>query len=138
MLDAYPEWRIPGHVITTVPSADRQKATVKVRIGFEKLDPRILPDMGVKVSFLNERQAGPGPDAARARIVAPKSAVRTADGLEIVFVVKDGRVERRAVKAGAADGDQVEVVSGLTAGESVVVEGPPTLKDGDRVSVKER
>ena len=58
MLDAYPDWRIPAHVITTIPTADRQKATVKVRIGFDELDPRILPDMGVKVSFLRDERAG--------------------------------------------------------------------------------
>jgi RND family efflux transporter MFP subunit len=138
VLDAYPEWRIPGHVITTVPSADRQKATVKVRIGFEQLDPRILPDMGVKVSFLTERAPAADSTASRPRLVAPKAAVRSADGRDVVFVVQDGRLERRAVKAGAPDGDQVEIVSGLSAGERVVVEGPATMKDGDKVRVKER
>lgn len=138
VLDAYPDWRIPGHVITTVPSADRQKATVRVRIGFEKLDPRILPDMGIKVSFLTEHAAATDDAAPRARLLAPKAAIRSVDGSDIVFVVRDGHVERRAVKAGAADGDQVEIVSGLTAGEQVVIAGPPTMKDGDRVSVKER
>ncbi len=137
VLDAYPDWRIPGHVITTVPSADRQKATVRVRIAFEQLDPRILPDMGVKVSFLNERAAAA--DAApRPRLLAPKGAVRTADGREVVFVVHEGRVERRAIKAGTTEGDQVEIVSGVTAGEQVVVDAPATMKDGDRVTVKER
>ena len=137
VLDAYPDWRIPAQVITTVPSADRQKATVKVRIAFDRLDPRILPDMGVKVSFLADR--APAETApARARLLVPKAAVRSAEGREVVFVVRDGRVERRAVKAGTAEGDQVEIVSGLTAGEQVVVQGPPTMKDGDKVSVKER
>lgn len=135
VLDAYPDWRIPGHVITTVPSADRQKATVRVRIAFEKLDPRILPDMGVKVSFLNERPAQI--DAApRARLLVPKTAVRTDDGANVLFVVREDRVERRAVKVGAEDGDQVEIVSGVNAGEKVVLDGPPTLEDGARV--KER
>ncbi len=138
VLDAYPSWRIPGHVITTVPTADRQKATVRVRIAFEALDPRILPDMGVKVSFLEERPAAAAPGPARARLLAPKSAVRTVEGREIVFVVHDGRVERRAVKSGPADGDRVEIASGLSAGEQVVVEGPASLTDGARVTVKER
>jgi RND family efflux transporter MFP subunit len=138
VLDAYPDWRIPGHVITTVPSADRQKATVRVRIAFEQLDPRILPDMGVKVSFLTERAPAAADAAPRARLLAPKAAVRSAEGHDVVFVVHDGRVERRAVKAGTAEGDQVEIVSGLTAGEQVVVEGPATMKDGDKVTVKER
>jgi RND family efflux transporter MFP subunit len=139
VLDAYPEWRIPAHVITTVPSADRQKATMLVRIGFEQLDPRILPDMGVKVSFLAERAPVAAPEAApRARLLVPKAAVHSADGHAVVFIVRDQRLERRAVSAGATDGDQVEILSGLTAGEQVVTEGPATMKDGDKVTVKER
>ena len=136
VLDAYPDWRIPGHVITTVPTADRQKATVKVRIGFEKLDPRILPDMGVKVSFLNERQAAASDTPTAPRLLVPKSAVRTDGSQSIVFVVRDDRVERRAVKVGGTEGDQVEVVSGLASGDRIVVEGNDGLTDGSRV--KER
>lgn len=136
ILDAYPDWRIPAHVITTVPTADRQKATVRVRIGFDQLDPRILPDMGVKVSFLTERPAADANAAPRTRLLAPSAAIRQADGRSIVFVVHDDRLERRAVKVGAASGDQVEVVSGVTVGERIVVEGPPTLKDGDKIKVK--
>ena len=135
VLDAYPEWQIAGRVITTVPTADRQKATVRVRIAFDALDPRILPDMGVKVSFLNERR--PTDSAApRTKLVVPSSAVRTADGRSIVFVLHDDRVERRAIGAGTALGDQVEVISGVSAGERVVVDGPQTLKDGDKVRVQ--
>jgi RND family efflux transporter MFP subunit len=135
VLDAYPDWRIPAHVIATIPSADRQKATVRVRIGFEQLEPRILPDMGVKVSFLNERPASDSA-AARTRLVVPTTAVRSSDGRSVVFVMRDDRVERRAVSIGAASGDQTEVLSGVSAGEHVVVEGPQTLKDGDKVKVK--
>ncbi len=137
VLDAYPGWRIPGHVITTVPTADRQKATVRVRIGFEQLDPRILPDMGVKVSFLNERPAA-GAETPRPRMLAPKRALRSVEGRDVVFVVRDGRVERRAVTAGPVQGDEVEIASGLASGEQVVVDGPASLKDGDRVTLKER
>lgn len=150
VLDAYPEWQIPAHVITTVPTADRQKATVRVRIAFdaaadagpdrsrskgEQLDPRILPDMGVKVSFLSEKRPA-GTAAPRAKLVVPSAAVRTADGRSIVFVVHDDRIERRAISAGAAIGDQVEGPSGVSAGERVVVDGPQTLKDGDKVKVQ--
>jgi RND family efflux transporter MFP subunit len=135
VLDAYPDWRIPAHVIATIPSADRQKATVKVRIGFEQLDPRILPDMGVKVSFLNERPADTGA-AQRPRLLVPKSAVRSADGRSIVFVMHDDRVERRAVSVGSTIGSDTEVLSGVSAGDRVVVEGPQTLKDGDKVKVQ--
>jgi RND family efflux transporter MFP subunit len=136
VLDAYPDWRIPAHVITTVPTADRQKATVRVRIGFEELDPRILPDMGVKVSFLSERPAEESATPPRAKLLVPSSAVRTSEGRSIVFVVRDDRVERRAISVGAAVGDQVEVLSGVSAGERVVVDGPQTLKDGDKVKVQ--
>ena len=135
VLDAYPDWRIAAHVITTVPTADRQKATVRVRIGFEELDPRILPDMGVKVSFLTERPAAETA-TPRVKLVVPSSAVRTADGRSIVFVLREGRAERRAIAVGAAVGDQVEVLSGVSAGEQVVVDGPQTLKDGDKVKVQ--
>ncbi|MGH8636554.1 MAG: efflux RND transporter periplasmic adaptor subunit [Burkholderiales bacterium] len=136
VLDAYPEWRIPAHVITTVPSADRQKSTVRVRIGFDALDPRILPDMGVKTSFLAERAPESSNEPPRQRLLVPKTAVRTSGGASVVFVVREDRVERRAVKVGAEDGGQVEVAWGLSPGERVVIEGPATLVDGARV--KER
>ena len=99
MLDAYPDWRIPAHVITTIPTADRQKATVRVRIGFDKLDPRILPDMGVKV-VVPARRAGAGRRrraGGRARAGAEGGDPHR-DGTSIVFVVREDRVERRAVK----------------------------------------
>ena len=135
VLDAYQDWRIPAHVITTIPSADRQKATVKVRIAFEGLDPKILPDMGVKVAFLRDAPAaGQAPPAPS--VIVPKTAVRSADGKSIVFVLNEDRVERRAINVGLTTGDQVEVLSGVRAGERVVVEGPPTLKDGDKVKVQ--
>ena len=136
VLDAYPNWSIPAHVITTVPTADRQKATVRVRIAFEKLDPRILPDMGVKVSFLREEDAAADARPV-ARVLVPKAAVRSVDGRTVVFVVRDDRVERRAIRPGNEHGDQIEVVSGISAGERVVIEGPDTLKDGDRVRIQQ-
>jgi HlyD family secretion protein len=136
VLNAYKDWRIPAHVITTVPTADRQKATVRVRIGFEALEPRILPDMGVGVSFLNERQPQSPDTPAKPRLVVPKAAVRTEAGQSVVFVVREERAERRAVTTGATGGEQVEIVSGLNAGERIVVEGVSSLADGARV--KER
>jgi len=121
-------------VITTVPTADRQKATVRVRIGFEELEARILPDMGVKVSFFNERQPVSAADApVKPRLLVPKGAVRTDGGQAIVFVVHEGRAERRAVTVGAIQGEQVEIISGVNAGERIVVEGVNTLTDGARV-----
>jgi len=133
-LDAYPDWKIPAKVITVVPTADRQKATVLVRIGFDQLDPRILPDMGVKVAFLESADRAAA--AAPARLVMPTSARRTINGTTVVFVIQNDRVERRAVTLGAVDGDVVEVTAGLSAGERVVTDGPADLTDGDRVVVR--
>lgn len=136
VLDAYKDWPISAHVITTIPSADRAKATVRVRIAFDQLDPRILPDMSVKVTLLRDEPAAGTAAPAAARGLLPKTAVRTADGRTIVFVVREDRVERRAVSVGLAQGDQVEVLSGVSAGERVVVDGPAALKDGDKVKVQ--
>jgi len=153
-LDAYPDWKIPARVITVVPTADRQKATVLVRIAFDpstssgspraesrggastRLDPRILPDMGVKVAFLQAPAAGAAA-APAATLSVPRAAVRADDGASIVFVIAGDRVERRAVTLGAADGDSVDVRTGLSAGERVVIDGPADLEDGDRVVVKQ-
>lgn len=133
VLNAYADWRIPARVITTVPAADRQKATVKVRIGFEQLDPRILPDMGVKVRFLAEES----PDSAvvTTRLLVPRAAVRGQGEAGAVFVVVDGKVERRAIRLGAGDQDPAEVLAGLAAGETVVLDPPAELADGESVRV---
>jgi RND family efflux transporter MFP subunit len=134
-LDAYPEWRIPAHVITIVPAADRQRATVRVRIGFDELgDPRILPDMGVKVAFRGEAEEGAVVSAA---LLLPESAVRSEGETSVVFVVRDGSVERRAVAVGPPVGGRIAVRSGLRPTERVVLDPPPSLADGDRVRVSE-
>jgi RND family efflux transporter MFP subunit len=129
-LDAYPDWHIPTKVIAIIPTADRQKATVKVRVGFEKLDPRVLPDMGVKVAF---QTTGESPAASRS-ITIPKSSVRKQDGRDVVWVIREGRVERRAVTVGPARGDEVAIAAGLSGGDRVVVEGPANLAEGTRVT----
>jgi RND family efflux transporter MFP subunit len=134
-LDAYPDWQIPAHVITMVPTADRQKATVLVRIGFKALDPKILPDMGIKVAFLRDDEEA-GPAGERPTMVVPKASVRTENSQSVVFVVRGNLVERRAVKTRSADGDRVEVVAGLQTGEQVVSPLPQDLKDGARIAVK--
>ena len=144
VLDAYPDFQIPARVITTVPTADRQKATVLVRIGFVQLDPRILPDMGVKVTFLRDADApkGAGSTATEAPTVqavslVPKTAIKSEGDQSIVFVVRpDNTVERRAVRVGGTDGDRQEVVAGLRSGERVVVTPPPTMVDGAKVLIK--
>jgi RND family efflux transporter MFP subunit len=136
VLDAYPEWQIPARVITMVPTADRQKATVLVRIGFLELgDPRILPDMGVKVTFLREADDNATP-VAQAVTLIPKSAVRSEGDRNYVFVIRQDAVERRAVQTGGSDGDRLEVVAGLSTSDRVVVSPPPELANGMRVVVK--
>lgn len=135
-LDAYPDWQIPSTVRTVIPTADRQKATVKVRVAFDKLDPRILPDMGVKVAFLGDEPAKAGKDND-AQAIIPKSAVRTDGGRAIVYVVKEKKLERRAVTLGAEHGGDVDVRAGLIPGDSVVVRGGEGLHDGQTVETKQ-
>lgn len=142
VLNAYPDWQIPARVITMVPTADRQKATVLVRIGFKKLDPRILPDMGVKVTFHRQDAAPAGAkresDQATSKptLLVPKAAVRAEGAQSVVFVAKaDGTVERRAVRTAGEDGGQIEVIAGLSRGEQVVAPVSPNLKDGAKVRV---
>ena len=136
ILDAYPEWEIPSRVRTIIPSADRQKATVKVRISFVKLDPRILPDMGIKVTFLGEEQKRAGGAAPPQSVMIPQNAVRDDNGKKIVFLVKDSKTERRAVTLGANRGNDAEVLAGITVGDTLVVKGPDNLRDGQAVEIK--
>ena len=149
-LDAYIDWKIPARVIAIIPTADRQRATVKVRIAFDQLDPRILPDMGVKVAFreagIESRTAtleGPGGSASSGiGVVVPTVAIRLEhggessgdNGRDVVFVVSNGTVERRAVTIGSENRNEVVIVSGLSPGERIVVEGPADLADGDAVT----
>jgi RND family efflux transporter MFP subunit len=135
VLDAYPEWQIPGKVITMVPTADRQKATVLVRIAFDALDPRILPDMGVKVTFLREADDD-ATTAARPVALVPKAAVRVDNGASYVFVVQQETVQRRAVQTGGTDGDRLEVTAGLNGGERIVVSPPAALAEGSTIVIK--
>ena len=132
-LDAYPDWKIPCKVIAIIPTADRQKSTVKVRVGFDQLDPRILPEMSVKVAF---RETGGGTVTAIRAVLIPKSAVQSQDGRDVVFVVHDGRAERRAVTVIDTQGDDSVLSAGVSAGESVVVDSPAGLADGTAVKGK--
>jgi HlyD family secretion protein len=137
VLDAYPDWRIPATVIAVVPSADRQKATVKVRLSFDHLDPRILPDMGVKVAFLGLGAASSGEQPqARAQARVPRAALRQVQGQQVVFVLRGDHVERRAVRVAEAPGTEAIVIAGLEAGEQVVVDAPTGLADGSKVVVR--
>jgi HlyD family secretion protein len=136
ILDAYPDWEIPSRVRTIIPSADRQKATVKVRVSFLKLDPRILPDMSIKVTFLGAEPDKKSSAAAAAAIVIPLSAVRDDNGRKIVFLVKDDKTERRAVTLGGSRGSDTEVIAGVSVGDTVVVKGPENLRDGQSVEIR--
>jgi HlyD family secretion protein len=132
VLDAYPDWKIPAHVITAVPTADRQKATVRVRIAFDQKDTRILPDMGVKVAFITDEPAGATPATI---IEVPKSAIRRDGEQDIVFILNEDRAERRAVKVASSVADTARLSSGVREGEKVIATGPAELKDGERVKV---
>ncbi len=135
VLDAYPDWQIPSKVRTVIPTADRQKATVKVRISFLKLDPRILPDMGVKVTFLGDAPKETKGAAAPAALIS-SDAIRNDDGKSVVYLVKDGKLERRAVTTGNARGPETEVMAGLQPGDVVVTKSASPLKDGEEVQVQ--
>jgi RND family efflux transporter MFP subunit len=134
-LDAYPDWQIPSTVRTVIPTADRQKATVKVRVSFDQLDPKILPDMGVKVAFLGDEPKKPA-GGTEARALIPRTAVRNDAGKSIVYVVRDQKLERRAVSLGSDRGTDVEIMAGLVPGESVVIRGADNLRDGQRVETR--
>jgi len=130
-LDAYPDWKIPCKVIAIIPTADRDKSTVKVRVGFDQLDPRILPDMSVKVAFRDNGGASAGH-----AVIIPKGAVLNRDGRDVVFVVQDGHVERRAVTVSDTQNDDSVLSAGVAAGEKVIVNAPADLQDG--MAVKEK
>ncbi|MCX8044626.1 MAG: efflux RND transporter periplasmic adaptor subunit [Desulfobacterota bacterium] len=131
-LDAYPEWHIPATVRTIIPTADRQKATVKVRITFDQLDPKILPDMGVKVTFLGTANN----TGNRSSVLVKREALHEADDGTYVFVFQDGIVSRRNVTVGEAFAQDIEIVAGLSAGEQVVISAAQPLRDGQRAVLK--
>ena len=132
VLDAYPSWTIPCHVIAIIPTADRGKATVKVRIALEVKDPRVLPDMGVRVSFLEQApKAGAAPPKG---VLVPASAVVTRDGRETVYEIDGSRAHARAITPGQAYGD-LRLVEGIAAGARVVREPPAEMTDGAKLRV---
>lgn len=139
VLDAYSDWQIPAHVIAIVPTADKSKATVKVRVAFDKLDPRILPDMGVRVSFLQEASGQPDGPAAGAlpagTVLVPASAVVQRGGRPVVFVVQGDKAHEASVTPGVSEGD-LRAVQGIASGAAVVQAPPARLNDGSRIMVK--
>ncbi|MEJ1097338.1 MULTISPECIES: efflux RND transporter periplasmic adaptor subunit [unclassified Pseudoxanthomonas] len=135
-LNAYPDWKIPAEVIAIIPTADRGKATVKVRIALKQKDPRIVPDMGVRVSFLEA--AKPETEKKPQGVRAPSAAIVERGGQQVAFALtEENTVEQRALKTGLAMGDDRQVLSGLSAGETVVLDPPDTLKDGSKVKLVE-
>lgn len=135
-LDAYPDWKVPASVITTIPAADRQKATVRVRIAFDQLgDPRILPDMGVKVSFRADDEAAA---AAKPVLVVPEGALKSEGDRSYLFVVNGESAERRAVSVGGTAAGGRAIASGVRAGDRVVLDPPPELRDGARIEILEK
>jgi len=135
MLNAYPAWKIPGEVIAIIPTADRSKATVKVRIAIKLRDPRIVPDMGVRVAFLDPQPARPA--QLTSGVLVPAEAVRADGAMGVVFVYADSKVERRSVTLGQTVGALQQVQSGLRDGERVVLSPPESLQDGQAVKLAE-
>ncbi len=133
VLNAYPDWKIPAEVIAIIPTADRSKATVKVRIALNAKDPRIVPDMGVRVSFLEAAKPGV---VAPPKILIPAAAVHPDAGQDVAFVLKDGHAERHALKLGGTLGDSRQVLDGVLPGDTVITTAPDSLKDGDAVKIK--
>ena len=132
VLDAYPTATFAGRVRQIVPTADRQRATVQVKVSITDHDPRILPEMGARVEFLDTATVSPN---APARIFVPAAAVANAGGTTVVWVVRDGLVKRTTVDAGPVSGGRREVRSGLSGGESLVLDPPQDLSDGAKVNV---
>ncbi|HZL74209.1 MAG TPA: efflux RND transporter periplasmic adaptor subunit, partial [Propionibacteriaceae bacterium] len=133
MLNAYPDWHIPGEVIAIIPTADRSKATVKVRIAIKQKDPRIVPDMGVRVAFLDPQPTQPA--RLTSGVLVPDAAVRADGAAGVVFVYADGKVERRSVTLGQSVDGLRQLQSGLRDGERVVLSPPESLQDGQAVKL---
>lgn len=134
-LDAYPDWRIPAKVAAIIPTADRQKATVKVRIAFDELDPRILPDMGIKVAFLEHREVAAAGQGGLVQV--PKSALREEKGQSFVFVVEGDRAMQRKIEQNrSSKGDKVIISNGLKPGETYINDIPDGLFDGASIETR--
>jgi HlyD family secretion protein len=136
-LDAYTDWKIPCKVIAIIPTADRQKSTVRVRVGFDQLDPRILPQMAVKVAF-REAEGGAGRAVAGTNlgVIVPKAALRSVGGRDVVFVIRNNRAERRAVTVAGVERDEATLSAGVATGERVALEAPAGLVEGAVITEK--
>lgn len=135
-LNAYPDLEIPCEVIAVIPTADRSKATVKVRIGIRSKDPRILPEMGARVSFRDAKKPAEAA-AAPTGVVVQAEAVQQQGEDGVVFVIRDQTIERRLVRLGGSDPAGLRVTSGLLGGERLAIGDPERLADGVRIRIKE-
>lgn len=133
-LNAYPEWKIPAEVIAIIPTADRGKATVKVRIALKQRDPRIVPDMGVRVSFLEKAKPAEA-NAPKPSVLVPAAAIVSREGADVAFVVVDEKARRRTLKLGRMLGEDREVLEGVAGGDDVVLDPPEDLADGAAVRI---
>jgi RND family efflux transporter MFP subunit len=136
-LNAYPDWEIPGEVIAIIPTADRSKATVKVRVAFKRRDARVLPEMGARVSFLQQASADAAPAPARRAVIIPVEAVAANGANGTVFVVHDDKVEQRTVKLGAQSAQGQVVLAGIDAGAQLAIAVRGKLRDGERVRIEQ-
>jgi RND family efflux transporter MFP subunit len=135
-LNAYPDYRIPADVIAIIPTADRNKATVRVRIALLERDPRVLPDMGVRVSFLEEKTAEQQPAAAPSGVLVPSSAAHEDERGAYVFVVDGDRARRRPIVIGERKREVVRVTSGVAVGERVIADAVEGLADGAKIDTE--
>ena len=134
-LDAYPNHHYDGFVAKIVPTADRTKATVMVKVGFKHYDSRVLPEMSAKVLFLKEEKNLEKSDN-KSMLVIPQSAIKIENSNQFVFKVKDSKAHKVPVATGKTFGDYVEITSGLENGDQVIEDINDQIKNGTEVKVK--
>jgi RND family efflux transporter MFP subunit len=134
-LDAVPDTRFKGVIHMIVPTADRTKATVMVKVKFLNIDSRILPEMSAKVAFLSREVSG---DEQQPRLAVSQKALKVRNGNTAVFLVKGSRVDEVKVATGPQLGDMVEISDGLKPGEKVVINPPSKLRDGSRIKLAQQ
>jgi len=134
-LDAVPDTRFKGEIHMIVPTADRTKATVMVKVKFLAIDQRILPEMSAKVAFLSREVSS---DEQKPRLAVSQKALKQQNGTAMVFLVKGSRVNEVKVTKGPQLGDMVEISDGLKAGEKIVINPPGNLKDGSRIKLAQQ
>jgi len=133
-LNAYPEWKIPARVIAVIPTADRSKATIKVRVEILEKDARILPEMGVRVAFLGEE---PAQGEKLEGVLIDAAAIKNDGGAEIVYLIRGDSVERRAVTTGIKRGERLQITAGLSPGDRVALGPLEQLSDGSTIRIGE-